>query len=401
MSDQGVATEGPKKRNWVRALALEFRALPVLMGLIGLVIFFSFQSDVFLSTTNLSNVLVQTIVIGTISLGLVFILLQGEIDLSVAAISGVSSVLMANLIVNMGFTPWLGIVLAIVGGAAVGALTGWWVTTFGVPSFVVTLGMGLFLNGVQLWILPTSGSINLLGTGVERIAGEFVSGAWSWLVLAVALLLITWLYSTRYLNFRKAGVKVSLSRKVLLPVGISVVGGAALVLALNASRGVPVPVIIFASLLGLATYILTETRFGLHIYAVGGNAEAARRSGINVTRIKITAFALAGTLSAIAGIIAASRILGVSVSSGGGIGGGALLLNAIAATVIGGVSLFGGRGRASSALLGALVIGVVTNGLNLMGVSSEVQWMVTGLLLIFAVTIDRVVERYVPQTGGA
>lgn len=401
MSDQGVDTEGPKKRNWVRALALEFRALPVLMGLVGLIIFFSFQSDVFLSTTNLSNVLVQTIVIGTISLGLVFILLQGEIDLSVAAVSGVSSVLMAHLIVNMGFTPWLGIVLAIVGGAAVGALTGWWVTTFGVPSFVVTLGMGLFLNGVQLWILPTSGSINLLGTGVERIAGEFVSGAWSWLVLAVALLLITWLHSTRYLNFRKAGLPVSLSRKLLLPVGISVVGGAALVLALNASRGVPVPVIIFASLLGLATFILTETRFGLHIYAVGGNAEAARRSGINVTRIKITAFALAGTLSAVAGIIAASRILGVSVSSGGGIGGGALLLNAIAATVIGGVSLFGGRGRASSALLGALVIGVVTNGLNLMGVSSEVQWMVTGLLLIFAVTIDRVVERYVPQTGGA
>lgn len=401
MSDQGVDTEGPKKRNWVRALALEFRALPVLMGLVGLIIFFSFQSDVFLSTTNLSNVLVQTIVIGTISLGLVFILLQGEIDLSVAAVSGVSSVLMAHLIVNMGFTPWLGIVLAIVGGAAVGALTGWWVTTFGVPSFVVTLGMGLFLNGVQLWILPTSGSINLLGTGVERIAGVFVSGAWSWLVLAVALLLITWLHSTRYLNFRKAGLPVSLSRKFLLPVGISVVGGAALVLALNASRGVPVPVIIFASLLGLATFILTETRFGLHIYAVGGNAEAARRSGINVTRIKITAFALAGTLSAVAGIIAASRILGVSVSSGGGIGGGALLLNAIAATVIGGVSLFGGRGRASSALLGALVIGVVTNGLNLMGVSSEVQWMVTGLLLIFAVTIDRVVERYVPQTGGA
>jgi D-xylose transport system permease protein len=160
-------------------------------------------------------------------------------------------------------------------------------------------------------------------------------------------------------------------------------------------------VIIFASLLGLAAFILTETRFGLHIYAVGGNAEAARRSGINVPRIKITAFAIAGTLSAVAGIIAASRILGVSVSSGGGIGGGALLLNAIAATVIGGVSLFGGRGRASSALLGALVIGVVTNGLNLMGVTSEIQWMVTGLLLIFAVTIDRLVERYVPQTGGA
>lgn len=400
MSDS-AAVQTAEKRNWVRALAVEFRALPVLMGLIGLIIFFSFQSEVFLSTTNLSNVLVQTIVIGTISLGLVFILLQGEIDLSVAAVSGVSSVMMAHLIVNMGFTPWVGILLALVGGAAVGAITGWWVTAFGVPSFVVTLGMGLFLNGVQLWILPTSGSINLLGTGVERIAGEFVTGIWSWVVLAIALLLIGWLYITRFLNFKRAGVDVSFTKKVVAPVGIAIVAGGALVLALNASRGVPVPVIIFASLLGLAAFVLTETRFGLHIYAVGGNAEAARRSGINVTRIKITAFALAGTLSAVAGIIAASRILGVSVSSGGGIGGGALLLNAIAATVIGGVSLFGGRGRASSALLGALVIGVVTNGLNLMGVTSEIQWMVTGLLLIFAVTIDRLVERYVPQTGGA
>lgn len=132
----------------------------------------------------------------------------------------------------------------------------------------------------------------------------------------------------------------------------------------------------------------------MHVYATGGNVEAARRAGINVSRVKITAFSIAGALSAIAGIIAASRILGVSVSSGGGIGGGALLLYAIAATVIGGVSLFGGRGRASSALLGALVMGVVQNGLNLMGASSDVQWMVTGLLLIFAVTVDRVVERY-------
>lgn len=401
MSPKNQSARESRVRKSLFALAVEFRALPVVMGLLGLVIFFSFQSDVFLSSTNLSNVLVQTIVIGTISLGLVFILLQGEIDLSVAAISGVSSVVMAQLVVYAGFSVWQGIAVAILVGAGIGMVTGWWVTTFRVPSFVVTLGMGLFLNGVQLWILPTSGNINLLGSGVEKIAGEFVTGGWSWAVLGVALFLTVWLYVARFLSFRRAGIDVSFLKKVVLPSAVAVSGGVAFVLILNADRGVPVPVIIFGSLLGGTAYLLMETRFGLHIYAVGGNAEAARRAGINVSRIKITSFAIAGALSAAAGIIAASRILGVSVSSGGGIGGGALLLNAIAATVIGGVSLFGGRGRASSALLGALVIGVVTNGLNLMGVSSEVQWMTTGLLLIFAVTIDRIVERYVPQTAGA
>ncbi len=382
----------------VFAQLLEFRSLPVLMGLAGLIIFFSFQSEVFLSARNLSNVLVQTIVIGTISLGLVFILLLGEIDLSVAAISGVSSVLMAQLAVYAGFTPALAIITAILTGMLIGLFSGWWITTIGVPSFVVTLGMGLFLNGVQLWILPTAGNINLIGTGIERIAGDFITGVWTWVTLGVAIAILTWFFISRYLSFRKLGMPYSLVRKVLIPLGISMAAGTALVSALNLSQGIPLPVVIFVSLLGIATYVLSETKFGLHIYAVGGNPEAARRAGIKVARVRITAFAIAGGLAAVAGVIAASRILGVSVSSGGGIGGGALLLNAIAATVIGGVSLFGGRGRASSALLGALVIGVVTNGLNLMGVSSEVQWMVTGLLLIAAVSIDRIVERYFPGT---
>jgi D-xylose transport system permease protein len=389
-----VAEPEEKSRFSVSKLFTEYRALPVLMGLLGLVIFFAFQNEVFLSSRNLSNVLVQTVVIGTISLGLVFILLQGEIDLSVAAVSGVTSVMMAQMVVNLGFEPWLAIAAAIASGALIGAVTGWWVTKFRVPSFVVTLGMGLSLNGLQLFLLPTSGSINLLGTGVEIISGEFVTGVWSWVLLVVAVTLVGGLNLSRYARYRKAGVERSILRVFVGPTAGSLVLGAALIGALNGSQGVPVPVVIFGALLGIASYVLTETRFGLHVYATGGNVEAARRAGINVGRVKIAAFSIAGALSAIAGVIAASRILGVSVSSGGGIGGGALLLYAIAATVIGGVSLFGGRGRASSALLGALVMGVVQNGLNLMGVSSDVQWMVTGLLLIFAVTVDRVVERY-------
>jgi D-xylose transport system permease protein len=302
--------------------------------------------------------------------------------------------MMAQMVVNLGFEPWLAIAAAIASGALIGAVTGWWVTKFRVPSFVVTLGMGLSLNGLQLFLLPTSGSINLLGTGVEIISGEFVTGVWSWVLLVVAVTLVGGLNLSRYARYRKAGVESSILRVFVGPTAGSLVLGAALIGALNGSQGVPVPVVIFGALLGIASYVLTETRFGLHVYATGGNVEAARRAGINVGRVKIAAFSIAGALSAIAGVIAASRILGVSVSSGGGIGGGALLLYAIAATVIGGVSLFGGRGRASSALLGALVMGVVQNGLNLMGVSSDVQWMVTGLLLIFAVTVDRVVERY-------
>lgn len=209
----------------------------------------------------------------------------------------------------------------------------------------------------------------------------------------VAAAFVLALRLTAHLRKQKNGIATSLVRSVVLPTAITIAAGTVIVAVLNANQGVPVPVAIFTVLLGAATYLLTETRFGLHLYAVGGNAEAARRAGINVTRVKVMAFAISGGLAALGGIIAASRILGVSVSSGGGIGGGALLLNAIAAAVIGGVSLFGGRGRASAALLGALVIGVVGNGLNLLGVSTDVQLLVTGGLLVLAVTVDRSIER--------
>lgn len=383
----------PDRRRLLTHLATDLRALPVLVALAVLVIFFATQSDVFLTSRNISNLLVQTVVTGTIALGLVFILLLGEIDLSVAAISGVTSVFMAKLVIEAQTPGWLAVVTAIAAGAIVGGLTGFWATRFLVPTFVVTLGLGLVLNGVQLMILPDSGRYSLLGTGLEDIAGTYLTGVWSWAVLAVAVLAVGLLAVNRHTRNIAHGVPSSLLKVVILPIAAILVIGAVLVAALNASRGVPVPVAIFAALLGLAGYLLNETRFGLHLYATGGNADAASRAGIPVARMKVIAFALAGGLAALAGIIAASRLLGVSVSSGGGIGGGALLLNSIAAAVIGGVSLFGGRGRASSALLGALVIGVVNNGLNLMGVETEAQLVVTGILLVIAVTLDRTLER--------
>jgi D-xylose transport system permease protein len=173
--------------------------------------------------------------------------------------------------------------------------------------------------------------------------------------------------------------------------------GAVIVAILNAHQGIPLVVLIFALLLGVGGYILGETRFGLYLYAVGNNDEAARRAGIDVPRIKMAAFAIAGGVAALAGVIGASRTLGVGVFSGGGVGGGTLLLESIAAAVIGGVSLFGGRGSIHAALLGALVIGTVQNGLNLMGVENEVRLIVTGLLLVLAVSIDKLIEKATGQ----
>jgi D-xylose transport system permease protein len=300
---------------------------------------------------------------------------------------------MAKLVVAADWGNVTAIIVAILLGVAIGAITGAWSTKFLVPSFVVTLGAGLILNGLQLIALPTSGRYTLLGSGIEKIAGSYLTGAKSWACVVVAVVLVLVLRFTAHRHRQQNSVDSSLVRTVVVPAAVALVASVVLVSILNANQGVPVPVAIFAGLIAVATYVLKETRFGLHLYAVGGNAEAARRAGVNVTRVKIMAFAISGGLAALAGIIAASRILGVSVSSGGGIGGGALLLNAIAAAVIGGVSLFGGRGSASAAVLGALVIGVVNNGLNLLGVSTDVQLLVTGALLIMAVTVDRSIER--------
>lgn len=386
------------RQNFVR-LATEFRALPVLIALLALVLYFSLQSDVFLSSRNISNLLVQTVVTGTIALGLVFILLVGEIDLSVAAISGVTSVFMAKLVVEFGVPGWLAVVIAIVIGALIGSLTGFWATRFLVPTFVVTLGLGLVLNGIQLMLLPDSGRYSLLNTGIEEIAGTYLPAGLAWAFLALSVLAVAALSINKHVRNKANDVDSPLGKVVLLPVGAILILGSALVLTLNASQGVPLPVVIFVVLLAIASYILNETRFGLYLYATGGNADATSRSGISVSKVKVMAFALSGGLAALAGVIAASRLLGVSVSSGGGIGGGALLLNSIAAAVIGGVSLFGGRGRASSALLGALVIGVVNNGLNLMGVETQVQLIVTGVMLVIAVTLDRSLERLTGPVG--
>ncbi len=373
---------------------LDMRTLPVAIGLVLLIAFFSFQSDVFLTSRNLTNLLSQSVVTGIMALGLIFVLLVGEIDLSVAAISGVTSVLLAKLIMDFGFPPALAVAVAVLVGAGIGGLSARWITWMRVPSFVVTLGVGLVLNGLQLALLPETGRYNLLGTGIENVAGASLKGPPAWIALGLLVLVMAAMRFTAYRQRSTAGLAPSLVTAVVLPLlPLIVIGGIGVAL-LDLHNGVPVPVVLFTALLVVAGYLTQETRIGLYLYAVGDNIEAARRAGIRPQTVKLFAFMVAGALAALAGLLAASRILGVSVSSGGGIGGGSLLLESIAAAVIGGVSLFGGKGRVSAAVFGALIIGTVSNGLNLMGVGNEIRLVVTGFLLVLAVSVDRVIERF-------
>lgn len=386
-----------KTRTFSELLATDLRALPVVIGLVALWIFFATQSDVFLSPQNLSNLLLQSVVVGIMSLGLLFVLLVKEIDLSVAAINGVTAVLMAKCVVEFGFSPWLAVPLAIAIGGVIGSLSARWMTYVGVPSFVVTLGLGLALNGLQLLLLPQTARYGLMGSGIEEIAQTKIEGVWSWVVWLICLFLYAALTLSNVARRKRVGLPVSIMSSLVLPLAVGAGLSGVALLILNAHQGIPLMVLIFAVMLGVAGYVLKETQFGLYLYAVGNNDEAARRAGVKVGRIKMAAFAIAGSVAAIAGILAASRTLGVGVFSGGGVGGGTLLLESIAATVIGGVSLFGGRGSVHAALLGALVIGTVQNGLNLMGVENEIRLIVTGLLLVLAVSIDKLIEKATGQ----
>jgi D-xylose transport system permease protein len=393
-----MAADAPvQRRTFGELLANDLRALPIVIGLVALWIFFSLQNGVFLTPRNLSNLLVQSTVVGIMALGLMFVLLVKEIDLSIAAINGVTSVLMAKAIVEYGVPPWAAVPMAMLIGAAIGSCSARWVTFVGVPSFVVTLGLGLALNGLQLILLPETARYTLQNTGIERIALTNISGIWAWLVLAVGMLAFAGLSISNSARRRKAGLSAPVLQTVIIPTLVAAIFGTVIVAILMANQGIPLVVLIFAVLLGIGGYVLTHTQFGLYLYAVGNNEEAARRSGIKVPRIKMAAYAIAGGIAALAGVISASRTLGVGVFSGGGVGGGTLLLESIAAAVIGGVSLFGGRGAIHAALLGALVIGTVGNGLNLMGVENEVRLIVTGLLLVLAVSIDKLIEKATGQ----
>ena len=357
------------------------------LGLIWTV--FQLANDRFLTATNLTNLLLQVTAIGIISIGVVLVLLLGEIDLSIGAVSGLCAGIMAVLTVQHGWSPALAILVGLLAGTAIGLLNGFFNTYFGIPSFVVTLAGLIAWQGALLLVLGDTGTINLPPSVITDLTSTFYGAGvgWTLAVVVTAGTLGAGLFARR--RRQRAGLEPSplaglVFRTVL--VGAAMFIGVAILLS---DRGVPLAAIILLGLTGAFAFITERTRFGRHIYAVGGNAEAARRAGIRVTRVRVTVFAIGATMAAAGGIMAASRLIAVNQSSGSG----DVLLNAIAGPVIAGTSLFGGRGSVWSALLGALVIGSISNGINLLGLESSVRFMITGGVLLAAVTLDALSRR--------
>lgn len=386
----GKEPEGSLLGNLRRRLSYaDLGQLPVLLGLALIWIVFQWANPLFLSPGNLTNLLLQNVAIGIASIGITLVLLLGEIDLSVGAVSGVCASVMAVESVKNGWPGPLAVLAALAVGLLIGALHGFWITKLRVPAFIVTLAGLLGWQGVQLLVLGNTGTINLRDPFITGLTLTFFPGLWAW----VACIVFVALYAVGSFWERQQRVAAELQVSSLgsLIARIVVVGlGVLLSMAVfNADRGLPLAVVIFVGILVIFNTITKRTRFGRHIYAVGGNAEAARRASINVDSIRIAVFTLCSLISALAGVMAGSRLLAVNQSSGAS----DFLLNTIAAAVIGGTSLFGGRGTVWAALLGALVIGSIANGMDLLALESPIKFLITGGVLLAAVTIDALVRR--------
>jgi D-xylose transport system permease protein len=388
---------GPLQRFRRRVTEGELGSLPVIAGLVIIWITFEILNPNFLTARNITNLMLQIADMGTIAVGIVLVLLLGEIDLSVGSVSGLGAGVMGVLNVKHGVSALIAVPAGILTGTVVGFLHGFWFTRFRVPSFVVTLSGLLAWEGLLILILGTTGTINLFDPKIDAVAGSFVSPLGGWILAVVALLLyVVGMLRTRQRR-DKAGLEAQPITGVLFRAGIAAVLVLATVYILNTDRGTPSAILILLAFVVGFDFITRRTKFGRHIYAVGGNAEAARRAGISVTMIRLAVFTLAGTMAATGGIIAASRLLAVNQSSGSG----DVLLNAIAAAVIGGTSLFGGRGTVWAALTGALVIGSIQNGMDLLALSAAIRFMVIGAVLLIAVTVDAVARRGRESAGRA
>lgn len=373
--------------------------LPVAVGLVVISIVFSALNPIFLAPNNLVNLLFDCATVGVISLGIVCVLVLGEIDLSVGSMSGLASAMVGVLWVNQGW-PIVGAVLAaLVVGAGVGLLYATLYNRLGMPSFVATLAGLLALLGMQLYILGPTGSINLpYASALVRFGQILIMPDW----LSYTLALVPGLVMIgRGLQTRKQRLAANLSaqpmRALILKAAVLTVALEAAVFYLNLGRGIPWMFALFVALAVILNYGLTRTQWGRSMFAVGGNKEAARRSGINVRRIYMSAFMLCSTLAALGGILSASRLASSSQQAGTG----DVNLNAIAAAVIGGTSLFGGRGSAYSALLGIIVIQAISNGLTLLNLSSSLRYMITGGVLAIAVIVDSLARRSRVSHGRA
>jgi D-xylose transport system permease protein len=373
--------------------------LPVFIGLVLISTVFSTLNPVFLAPNNLVNLLFDAAAVGLISLGVVCVLLLGEIDLSIGSMSGLSSAIIGVLWVNSGVALPLAIAGALLAGGAVGFVYGVLRNKFEMPSFVATLSGLLALLGVQLYILGPTGSINLPFTSdLVRFGQIMIMPMWLSYLLAL-LPAVLMIYGGMNTMRRRRAANLSASGLSVVMVKAAVLS-AALVFAvfyLERGRGLPWMFGVFVLFVVILNYGLTRTKWGRSMFAVGGNAEAARRAGINVAQIRLSAFVLCSGFAALGGVFAASRLASASQQAGAG----DVNLNAIAAAVIGGTSLFGGRGSAWSALLGVIVIMAISNGLTLLNLSSSLRYMITGAVLAIAVIVDSLARRSRASHGRA
>jgi D-xylose transport system permease protein len=400
-------------------------AIPIILGLVLITIIFQSLNENFLTPRNFVNLIVQMAGITVIAIGVVFVLLLGEIDLSIGYVSAVAAVLLALLLrgptgisgvgqimERLGFVEpwswWVAMVVALLLVALIGVIQGLIITRFQLPSFVVTLAGLLVWNGVVLILIGAGGTVIIQDQVIVNIANYFLpkelvvndmtlSVNASWLVGFAIVVFFAVGRISRWVSRRKRGVSTTPVVIIVTEIVLVTAVTAVVIHICNLDRGVPLVGVIMLILLTFFSFLATRTRFGRYVYAIGGNMEAARRAGINVTRIRVTVFMLSSLMAGVGGIVLASRLRSVDTAAGGG----DLLLISIAAPVIGGTSLFGGRGRVISALLGALIIAGVNNGMGLLGLSAGVKFVVTGLVLLAAVLVDAISRRGRTQSGLA
>jgi D-xylose transport system permease protein len=382
---------------WSRVRGGESGVLPVIAGLLLISILFQSLNSHFLTAGNLVNLLIQGSVYMLLAMGEIFALLLGEIDLSIGFVSGIGGTVTAELLKQSNDWPWWAAIIAgLFVCALIGALQGTIITRLGVPSFVVTLAGLLGWQGVMLHILGNGGSLPINNNIVNDIASGTLTATASWIVMLAVVALygfVTWRRESRR---RARGLVAPPASLTILKIVGALIAGIIVVLICNTDRGrlvpirgVPWVVLIVLGVVALWTFVLGRTRFGRYTYAIGGNAEAARRAGVRLADVRTLAFTLAAFTAGIAGIVNASRLRSVSTA----LDGGNLVLYAVAAAVIGGTSLFGGRGKAVHAVLGGLVIAAIANGMGLQGYGGDVQQIVTAFVLLAAVTIDSLARR--------
>lgn len=360
--------------------------LPVALALIAIWLYFGLTESVFFSARNFYYLFLQSSVIAVLAVGITIVLLLGHIDLSVAAVAGVGAAIMAVLLTQFQIPAPIACLIAITACILIGVIQGSLVTLLGIPSFVVTLAGLLGFQGVMLKILGDNGAINVRDPFIRGITTETLPPTISWIILSIAILAMAY---HAYIHYKeRSALFLEVEPVFITTFRISIISIIAIIFVwfMNSYRGIPIVIAILFCLTLFFSYVTKNTQYGRALFAVGGNEESARRVGISIQKTTIYAFAIIGGVSALGGIIAASRYASVSYNAFSG----NLLLDAIGAAVVGGTSLFGGRGSIWNAILGALVIGSLGNGLDLTGASTADKLMFSGVILVLAVAIDAI-----------